>query len=108
MRVCSVIKARLRGWGSSRRTWPTEKDVDSVDGDEPGFTEFLEDPTLGGDASAEKAEFVRKLRFKGKRLTALQMSASDPVGSAALSTCVTSTRGTHDRTIQTRYSSSRQ
>jgi transcriptional regulator with XRE-family HTH domain len=40
-----------------------EKDVD---GDEPGFTEFLEDATLSGDASAEEVEFLRKLRFKGK------------------------------------------
>ena len=45
-----------------------EKDVD---GDEPGFTEFLEDATLSGDASAEEVEFLRKLRFKGKRPSAL-------------------------------------
>jgi transcriptional regulator with XRE-family HTH domain len=48
-----------------------EKDVDSVDGDEPGFTEFLEDATISGDASAEEVEFLRKLRFKGKRPSAL-------------------------------------
>jgi transcriptional regulator with XRE-family HTH domain len=48
-----------------------EKDVDSVGGDEPGFTEFLEDATLSGDASAEEVEFLRKLRFKGKRPSAL-------------------------------------
>jgi len=45
-----------------------EKDVD---GDEPGFTEFLEDATLSGDASVEEVEFLRKLRFKGKRPSAL-------------------------------------
>ena len=43
-----------------------EKDVDSIDGDEPGFTEFLEDATLSGDTSAEELEFLRKQRFKGK------------------------------------------
>jgi transcriptional regulator with XRE-family HTH domain len=48
-----------------------EKEFDSVDGDEPGFTEFLEDATLSGDASAEEVEFLRKLRFRGKRPSAL-------------------------------------
>jgi transcriptional regulator with XRE-family HTH domain len=48
-----------------------EKDVDSADGDEPGLTEFLEDATLSGDVSAEEVEFLRKLRFKGKRPSAL-------------------------------------
>ena len=45
-----------------------EKDVD---GDEPGFTEFLEDATLSRAASAEEVEFLRKLRFKGRRPSAL-------------------------------------
>jgi transcriptional regulator with XRE-family HTH domain len=48
-----------------------EKDVDSADGDEPGLTEFLEDATLSSDVSAEEVEFLRKLRFKGKRPSAL-------------------------------------
>jgi transcriptional regulator with XRE-family HTH domain len=48
-----------------------EKDVDSVDGDEPGFTEFLEDATLSGDASAEEVGFLRSLRVTGKRPTAM-------------------------------------
>ena len=57
--------------GEPKRFAFVEKDVDSVDGDEPGFTEFLEDATLSGDASAEEVEFLRKLRFKGKRPSAL-------------------------------------
>jgi transcriptional regulator with XRE-family HTH domain len=57
--------------GEPKRFAFVEKDVDSVDGDEPGFTEFLEDATLSGDASAEEVEFLRKLRFKGKRPVAL-------------------------------------
>ncbi len=57
--------------GEPKRFAFVEKDVDSVDGDEPGFTEFLEDATLSSDASAEEVEFLRKLRFKGKRLGAL-------------------------------------
>ena len=57
--------------GQPKRFAFVEKDVDSVDGDEPGLTEFLEDAVLSGDASAEEVEFLRKLRFKGKRPTAL-------------------------------------
>jgi transcriptional regulator with XRE-family HTH domain len=57
--------------GEPKRFAFVEKDVDCVDGDEPGLTEFLEDATLGGDASAEEVEFLRKLRFKGKRPSAL-------------------------------------
>ena len=57
--------------GAPKRFAFVEKDVDSVDGDEPGFTEFLEDATLSGDASAEEVEFLRRLRFKGKRPSAL-------------------------------------
>jgi transcriptional regulator with XRE-family HTH domain len=52
--------------GQPKRFAFVEKDVGDVDGDEPGFTEFLEDATLSGDASAEEVEFLRKLRFKGK------------------------------------------
>lgn len=57
--------------GQPKRFAFIEKDGDSVDGEEPGFTEFLEDATLSGDASAEEIEFLRKLRFKGKRPSAL-------------------------------------
>jgi transcriptional regulator with XRE-family HTH domain len=48
-----------------------EKDTDSIDGDEPGLTEFLEDATLCNDVSAAEIEFLRKLQFKGKRPSAL-------------------------------------
>jgi transcriptional regulator with XRE-family HTH domain len=48
-----------------------EKEFDSADEDEPGLTEFLQDATLGGDVSDEEVEFLRKLRFKGKRPSAL-------------------------------------
>lgn len=40
-------------------------------GDEPGLKEFLRDPSLSGDATEEELEFLKKLRFKGKRPTAL-------------------------------------
>jgi len=39
--------------------------------DETGFKEFLKDPSLSGDATEEEIEFLKKLRFKGKRPTPL-------------------------------------
>ena len=35
--------------------------------EEPGLREFLKDPSLRGNATGEEIEFLRKLRFKGKR-----------------------------------------
>src|SRR6202166_2861013 len=39
--------------------------------EEPGLKEFLRDPTLRGDATEQEIEFLKKLRFKGKRPTRL-------------------------------------
>src|SRR5882672_4498057 len=39
--------------------------------DEPGLKEFLKDTALGGSATGEEIEFLKKLRFQGKRPTAL-------------------------------------
>ena len=39
--------------------------------EEPGLKKFLRDSSLRGDATEEEIEFLRKLRFKGKRPTAL-------------------------------------
>lgn len=38
---------------------------------EPGLKKFLRDPSLSGDATKEEVAFLSKLRFKGKRPTAL-------------------------------------
>jgi transcriptional regulator with XRE-family HTH domain len=38
--------------------------------DEPGFLDFLHDPSLRGDASAEEIEFLRTLKFTRARPTA--------------------------------------
>jgi transcriptional regulator with XRE-family HTH domain len=35
--------------------------------EEPGLREFLEDASLSGDATRDEIDFLRKLRFKGKR-----------------------------------------
>jgi transcriptional regulator with XRE-family HTH domain len=39
--------------------------------EEPGLASFLHNASLSGDATAEEIEFLRKLRFNGKRPTAL-------------------------------------
>jgi hypothetical protein len=39
------------------------------EGIEPGLEEFLRDTSLGGDATEEEIDFLRRLRFKGKRPT---------------------------------------
>jgi len=40
-------------------------------GEEPGFKRFIEDRTLSGDATRAEIEFLKKLRFDGRRPTAL-------------------------------------
>ena len=65
-----VLNERLAP-GEPKRFAFVETGADSAAEEEPGFTAFLQDDTLSGDISAEEVEFLRKLRFKGKRPTAL-------------------------------------
>ncbi len=44
-----------------------EREADQLFAEEPGLTEFLLDSSLSGSASAEEVEFLKRLRFKGKR-----------------------------------------
>jgi transcriptional regulator with XRE-family HTH domain len=39
--------------------------------EEPGLKAFLQDPSLSGTATAEEVEFLKRLKFKGKRPTPL-------------------------------------
>jgi transcriptional regulator with XRE-family HTH domain len=48
-----------------------EREPGEPSGDEPGLRDFLKDPSLGGDATGEEIEFLRTLRFRGKRPTPL-------------------------------------
>ena len=48
-----------------------ERESDLRMGDEPGLTEFLQNPALGGNATAGEVAFLKRLRFKGKRPTPL-------------------------------------
>ncbi len=48
-----------------------EKEPEPAFDEEPGLKEFLQDAFLSGDATQEEIEFLRKLRFSGKRPTPL-------------------------------------
>lgn len=53
----------------SRRFEYVEKGGGEPSEEEPGLKEFLRDPSLSGGAAEEEIEFLRTLRFKGKRPT---------------------------------------
>ena len=46
-----------------------EREADQLFVEEPVLTAFLQDSSLSGSASAEEVEFLKRLRFKGKRPT---------------------------------------
>jgi hypothetical protein len=48
-----------------------ERESETTDKEEAGLTAFLQNASLRRDATPEEIEFLRKLRFKGKRPTAL-------------------------------------
>jgi transcriptional regulator with XRE-family HTH domain len=57
--------------GKPRKFAFVETDSDGPGEDEPGLKAFLQDAALSGDVSAEEVEFLKQLRFKGKRPSAL-------------------------------------
>ena len=74
--------------GGVRRFEFAEKAEDTVFRIEPGFEQFLKDTTLSGDATEEEIHFFKKLKFGGRRPTALYyyrelQSLRDPLHFAA-------------------------
>ena len=57
--------------GRRKRIEFVEKEPEPAFEEEPGLKEFLKDASLSGDATEEEIEFLRRLRFKGKRPLAL-------------------------------------
>jgi len=57
--------------GEPKRFAFMEKDIDGIDEEQPGLTEFLKDGMLSADVSDEEVAFLRRLRFGGKRPSAL-------------------------------------
>ena len=48
-----------------------ERDPGQSAGDEPGFIEFLQDPALSGTAAEDEVALLKRLRFAGRKPTAL-------------------------------------
>ena len=57
--------------GHVRRFEFIERESGEVFVEEPGLREFIEDPALSGTATEEEVTFLKRLKFRGKRPTAL-------------------------------------
>jgi hypothetical protein len=66
-----IILNRRVAPGHPKRFEFVEKKPELPASEEPGFKEFLQEASLSGNATGEEIEFLRKLRFKGKRPTPL-------------------------------------
>jgi transcriptional regulator with XRE-family HTH domain len=65
-----VLNSRVAS-GHVKKFEFVEREHDQHSDEERGLKEFLQDTSLSGNASGEEIEFLRKLRFKKKRPTAL-------------------------------------
>lgn len=65
-----VLNARVVS-GHVKRFEFVERQADQDVVEEPGLSGFLQDPALSGMATGEEVEFLKRLRFKGKRPTPL-------------------------------------
>ena len=65
-----VLNKRLAP-GYSKKFEFVEREPDQAFEEEPGLKEFLRDPSLSSGAAQEEIEFLKKLRFKGRRPTSL-------------------------------------
>ncbi len=65
-----VLNSRLVT-GHVKRFEFLEREPDQHFGEEPGLTEFLQDPALGGSATEDEVALLRRLRFRGRRPTPL-------------------------------------
>lgn len=66
-----IVLSRRLAPGSAKRFEFVEKESDQPFGEEPGLKEFLRDASLSDGASPEEIEFLKRLRFKGRRPTSL-------------------------------------
>jgi hypothetical protein len=57
--------------GHVRRFEFIEREADQLFGEEPGLTEFLQNPTLSGTATEGEVALLKRLRFKDRRPTPL-------------------------------------
>jgi transcriptional regulator with XRE-family HTH domain len=66
-----IVLNRRVAAGHVKRFEFVEREFDDRVVEEQGLTEFLRDPALSGTATAEDIAFLKRLRFTGKRPTAL-------------------------------------
>jgi transcriptional regulator with XRE-family HTH domain len=57
--------------GQARRFAFVEREAEQPVNEDPGLREFLQDPSLSGTATAEEVEFLKHLKFPGRRPTPL-------------------------------------
>jgi hypothetical protein len=67
----NIVPNRRFAPGHSKRLEFVEAQSDRPSGDEPGLDAFLKDASLNGDVTPEEIEFLKRLKFKGKRPTPL-------------------------------------
>ncbi len=67
----NIVLNRRFAPGHSKRLEFVEAESNRPFGDEPGLNAFLKDASLNGDVTPEEIEFLKRLRFKGKRPTPL-------------------------------------
>ena len=67
----NIVLNRRFAPGRSKRFEFVEAESDRPFGDEPGLDAFLKDASLSGKVTPEEIEFLKRLRFKGKRPTPL-------------------------------------
>lgn len=66
-----VVLNRRLAPGDPKRFEFVETQPDQPFGGEPGLNEFLQDASLSGNVTQDEIEFLRRLRFKGRRPTPL-------------------------------------
>lgn len=66
-----IVPNRTLASGHSKKFEFVEREPDQPFEDEQGLYEFLQDASLSRNANEREIEFLRKLRFKGKRPTPL-------------------------------------
>ncbi len=66
-----IVLSRRLAPGNPKKFEYVELEAEQPFETEPGFKRFLRDRSLSGDAAAEEIEFLRRLKFDGKRPTAL-------------------------------------
>jgi len=67
----NIVLNRRFAPGRSKRFEFVEAESDHPFGDEPGLNAFVKDTSLSSKVTSEEIEFLKRLRFKGKRPTPL-------------------------------------